>query len=35
MLDHVGYPVTDYARSKAFYTATLAPLALGSANNPG
>ena len=26
MLDHVGYPVTDYARSKAFYTATLAPL---------
>jgi catechol 2,3-dioxygenase-like lactoylglutathione lyase family enzyme len=26
MLDHVGYPVTDYARSKAFYTAALAPL---------
>jgi catechol 2,3-dioxygenase-like lactoylglutathione lyase family enzyme len=26
MLDHVGYPVSDYARSKAFYLAALAPL---------
>jgi catechol 2,3-dioxygenase-like lactoylglutathione lyase family enzyme len=26
MLDHVGFPVTDLARSRAFYTAALAPL---------
>jgi catechol 2,3-dioxygenase-like lactoylglutathione lyase family enzyme len=26
MLDHIGFPVTDFARSKAFYTAALAPL---------
>jgi catechol 2,3-dioxygenase-like lactoylglutathione lyase family enzyme len=26
MLDHVGYPVSDYARSRAFYAAALAPL---------
>jgi len=27
-LDHVGFTVTDYARSKAFYEAALAPLGL-------
>jgi catechol 2,3-dioxygenase-like lactoylglutathione lyase family enzyme len=26
MLDHAGFPVTDYARSKAFYEKALAPL---------
>lgn len=26
MLDHVGIPVSDLARAKAFYTAALAPL---------
>ena len=26
MIDHVGFPVSDYARSKAFYARTLAPL---------
>ena len=26
MIDHVGFPVSDYARSKAFYTSALAPL---------
>jgi catechol 2,3-dioxygenase-like lactoylglutathione lyase family enzyme len=26
ILDHVGYPVSDYARAKAFYLAALAPL---------
>jgi catechol 2,3-dioxygenase-like lactoylglutathione lyase family enzyme len=26
MLDHIGFPVTDFVRSKAFYTAVLAPL---------
>lgn len=26
MIDHVGYAVSDFARSKAFFTATLAPL---------
>jgi catechol 2,3-dioxygenase-like lactoylglutathione lyase family enzyme len=26
MLDHVGFPVEDYARSKAFYAKALAPL---------
>lgn len=26
MIDHTGLNVTDYARSKAFYTAALAPL---------
>lgn len=29
MLDHVGYPVSDFARSKAFYAAALAPLGYG------
>ena len=26
MLDHTGFPVSDYTRSKAFYEKTLAPL---------
>ena len=26
MIDHVGLPVSDYARSKEFYVAALAPL---------
>lgn len=26
MLDHLGFPVADYARSKAFYEKALAPL---------
>src|SRR5215468_1069350 len=26
MIDHVGFPVSDYARAKAFYLAALAPL---------
>ena len=26
MIDHVGFPVSDYARTKAFYTAALRPL---------
>jgi catechol 2,3-dioxygenase-like lactoylglutathione lyase family enzyme len=26
MLDHVGFPVSDYARAKAFYEKALAPL---------
>ena len=26
MLDHIGFPVTDFVRSKAFYTRVLAPL---------
>jgi catechol 2,3-dioxygenase-like lactoylglutathione lyase family enzyme len=26
MIDHVGFPVSDYARSKAFYAQALAPL---------
>lgn len=26
MIDHIGFPVADYARAKAFYTAALAPL---------
>ena len=29
MLDHVGFPVRDFAASKAFYTAALAPLGYG------
>ena len=28
MLDHVGFAVRDYARSKAFYEAALAPLGI-------
>jgi catechol 2,3-dioxygenase-like lactoylglutathione lyase family enzyme len=26
MIDHVGFPVSDYERSKTFYTRALAPL---------
>jgi len=26
MIDHIGFPVPDYARSKAFYESALAPL---------
>ena len=26
MIDHVGFPVSDFERSKAFYAKTLAPL---------
>jgi catechol 2,3-dioxygenase-like lactoylglutathione lyase family enzyme len=29
MLDHVGFGVTDFARSKAFYARALAPLGIG------
>ncbi len=29
MLDHIGLAVSDYARSKAFYEAALAPLGYG------
>jgi catechol 2,3-dioxygenase-like lactoylglutathione lyase family enzyme len=29
MLDHIGIPVSDYARSKAFYDQALAPLGIG------
>lgn len=28
MLDHVGFPVADFARSRAFYATTLAPLGI-------
>jgi catechol 2,3-dioxygenase-like lactoylglutathione lyase family enzyme len=28
MLDHIGYPVADIGRSKNFYGAALAPLAV-------
>ena len=28
MLDHIGFPVSDLARSKAFYSAALAPLGI-------
>jgi len=26
VIDHIGFPVSDYARAKAFYAAALAPL---------
>lgn len=26
MIDHIGFPVSDYVRSKAFYAVALAPL---------
>ncbi len=29
MLDHIGFSVTDYAKSKAFYLKALAPLGVG------
>ncbi len=31
MFDHVGFPVRDAAKSRAFYTAALAPLGIGVA----
>ena len=30
MLDHIGFPVSDYARSKRFYDAVLATLGYGA-----
>jgi len=35
MLDHVAYPVADYARSKAFYVQALAPLGYGLVKEVG
>ena len=29
MLDHIGFPVSDYERAKAFYLKALAPLGYG------
>lgn len=29
MLDHIGIPVSDFARAKAFYSAVFAPLGYG------
>ncbi len=29
MLDHIGFPVSDFTRSKAFYASALAPLGYG------
>lgn len=29
MIDHLGFPVTDYARSRTFYVQALAPLGFG------
>ena len=29
MIDHIGFPVSDYGRSKAFYLTALAPLGYG------
>jgi catechol 2,3-dioxygenase-like lactoylglutathione lyase family enzyme len=29
MIDHIGFSVADYARSRAFYVAALAPLGFG------
>jgi catechol 2,3-dioxygenase-like lactoylglutathione lyase family enzyme len=34
MLDHVGFTVSDYERSKAFYEKTLAPLGLSLLMEP-
>lgn len=28
MIDHIGFPVSDFERSKAFYAAVLAPLGI-------
>jgi catechol 2,3-dioxygenase-like lactoylglutathione lyase family enzyme len=35
MLDHVGFAVSDYGRSKAFYEEALAPLGLALLMEPG
>jgi len=29
MIDHIGFPVSDYAKAKAFYVKALAPLGYG------
>ena len=29
MIDHIGFPVSDYAKAKAFYLKALAPLGYG------
>jgi catechol 2,3-dioxygenase-like lactoylglutathione lyase family enzyme len=29
MIDHIGFPVSDYARAKAFYEKALSPLGYG------
>jgi catechol 2,3-dioxygenase-like lactoylglutathione lyase family enzyme len=29
MIDHIGFPVSDYARARAFYAKALAPLGYG------
>src|SRR3982074_2891597 len=29
MIDHIGFPVSDYERAKAFYAKALAPLGYG------
>jgi catechol 2,3-dioxygenase-like lactoylglutathione lyase family enzyme len=29
MIDHIGFPVSDYAKAKAFYLEALAPLGYG------
>ena len=29
MIDHIGFPVSDYERAKAFYVKALAPLGYG------
>jgi catechol 2,3-dioxygenase-like lactoylglutathione lyase family enzyme len=29
VIDHIGFPVSDYARAKAFYAQALAPLGYG------
>jgi len=29
MIDHIGFPVSDYGASKAFYEKALAPLGYG------
>jgi catechol 2,3-dioxygenase-like lactoylglutathione lyase family enzyme len=29
MIDHIGFPVSDYQRAKAFYLKVLAPLGYG------
>ena len=34
MIDHVGFPVSDYRTSKAFYETALAPLGAVRATKP-
>ena len=35
MIDHIGFPVSDYAKSKAFYEKALAPLGYTSNTDHG